>query len=115
MKTSTVESVKNDSRVNGTSLRGYLDARYSELVELFGPPLVDGDGYKVDAEWNLVFNDETMVTIYNYKTGKNYRKANGLNVEDIEVWHVGGKSISAVFALDDYFEENGSNLSVRLR
>jgi len=75
---------------NMTSLSGYVDATYAQLVELFGEPL-PGDEYKVDAEW--VLKDEytdQVVTVYNYKNGVNYNGAAGTPVEDITEWHVGG-------------------------
>ena len=97
-----------DTRVNGTSLTGYLEIRYSDLVEMFGEPLT-GDGYKVDAEWNLEIDGDNIVTIYNYKTGKNYLGANGLNVEDITRWHIGSKSLGPALVLDHYLEEQGIN------
>ena len=40
----------------GTSLRGYVDTSYANLVPLFGEP-DEGDEYKVDAEWTLYFAD----------------------------------------------------------
>lgn len=83
----------------GTSLQGYVNVKYSTLVLIFGEPHCDGDGYKVDAEWMLKFEDGTIATIYNYKDGENY---NGVGNEyatktvDITDWHVGGNSKHAV-------------------
>jgi hypothetical protein len=74
---------------NCTCLQGEVDASYQELCDLFGAP-TGGDGYKVDAEWYVKFDDGTIATIYNWKNGKNYEGENGLNVEDIRDWHVGG-------------------------
>ena len=80
---------------NGSCLQGYLDASYATLVQLFGQP-DDGDGYKVDAEWTLYFADGKgggeVVTIYNYKDGKNYCGEEGTEVEDITDWHIGGRT-----------------------
>ena len=110
-----IESIEGyDKRVNGTSLRGYINGDYSSLVEAFGDPLATGDDYKTDAEWMLVLNDDVVVTIYNYKSGKNYLGANGLNVEDIDRWHVGGKTNEGLLLLDEYFEENSIRLGVDL-
>lgn len=86
----------NDGAVNGTSLMGYLDISYGELVSVLGPPHCDGDGYKVDAEWILEFEDGAVATIYNYKTGINYNGARGTKIEDERDWHVGGKHVSVV-------------------
>ena len=58
-----IESIEGyDKRVNGTSLRGYINGDYGTLVETFGEPLADGDDYKSDAEWILVLNDDVVVT-----------------------------------------------------
>lgn len=76
---------------NGTSPQGHITATYKELTDLFGEP-TSGDGYKVDAEWYLLFEDGTFATIYNWKNGKSYCGEDGLNVEQIEDWHVGGMS-----------------------
>lgn len=73
-----------------SSLQGFLDVSYDQLVSAFGEPHHDGDGYKVDAEWVLKFEDGTIATIYNYKTGKNYNGDDGEEVKDIRDWHVGG-------------------------
>ena len=74
---------------NYTSLAGYLTTTYAELVEAFGEPNTPNDGYKTDAEWTLMDEDGNVVTVYNYKDGKNYNGAGGLDVEDITEWHVG--------------------------
>jgi len=75
---------------NGTCLQGYLNASYEKLVELFGEPL-EGN-YKTDAEWEVQFSDGTIATIYNWKDGKNYCGESGVDIFDIESWHVGGNS-----------------------
>ena len=91
--------------VNGTSLKGYISADYSTLVEVFGPPHSDGDGYKVDAEWMLQFSNGVVATIYNWKDGRNYCGEDGLDVEDITEWHVGGKSALAEQTVDQYIAQ----------
>jgi len=73
----------------GTSLQGYVDVSYKELVAKFGRPS-DGDGYKVDAQWAVKFEDGTVATIYNYKDGKNYNGRSGTPKTKIRDWHVGG-------------------------
>ena len=81
----------NDDSVStcGTCLQGEIDISYDELFEKLGNP-VAGDGYKVDAEWVLKFEDGTVATIYNYKDGKNYNGEHGLETQDIRNWHIGG-------------------------
>ena len=88
--------------VNGTSLKGYISCDYDTLVELFGPPHSDGDGYKVDAEWTLQFSNGVVATIYNWKDGHNYCGEDGLPVECITDWHIGGKSALAEQTVEQY-------------
>lgn len=81
--------------VNGTYLQGELAAKYSELLAVFGEPM-DGSGYKVDAEWAIRYEDGEVATIYNWKNGKNYCGDDGLPVEQIEEWNIGGSSKAVV-------------------
>ena len=79
--------------VVGTYLQGLIEASYWDIVEALGVP-IDGDGYKVDWEWNLKFDDGLVATVYNYKSGPNYgydRKP-----EDIPTWHIGGDRLEVV-------------------
>ena len=98
-----------NKEANGTSLSGYITASYDSLVEAFGDPVADHDDYKVDAEWHLSFENEGRVlgfaTIYNYKTGRNYLKEDGQDVQDITTWHIGSKGSGPVFLLEEYLNE----------
>lgn len=87
----------DDIRMNGggTGLQGYVTVPYKKLVKIFGEPL-DGDGYKVDAEWIITFEDGTVATIYNYKDGKNYNGSSGMVTNRITEWHIGGADKRAV-------------------
>lgn len=89
--------IKETDTVNGTHLQGYVVAKYSELKKLFGQP-TDGDGYKVDAEWELS-TPFGVATIYNYKDGKNYCGVDGTPKTRIEDWHVGGNTPEVVTAI----------------
>ena len=84
---------------NGTSLKGYLTISYDRLVKLFGKPDC-GDGYKVDAEWTIQFDDGTIATIYNWKNGPNYHGGNSYGGSDavrkITEWNIGGLDRKAV-------------------
>ncbi len=80
--------------VTGTGLSGYVDCSYKQLVDLLGEPNNEGDSYKVDAEWAIEMNGK-ILTIYNYKDGKNYNGENGLETEDITEWHIGSHGRSA--------------------
>ena len=81
---------ETEVRADGTCLQGYIDATYQELIDVFGEP-TESDGYKVDAEWLLEFEDATVATVYNWKNGLNYCGAEGTPVEYITRWNVGGK------------------------
>src|SRR6056300_530935 len=91
---------------SGTSLVGYVEATYEELVYAFGEPTYDDPSAddKVSTEWNLKFYDEdwdreVIATIYDWKdydggktsrSGKPYR------------WHVGGKIPAALWAVQEH-------------
>ena len=92
------------SAVNGTCLQGYVDVSFSTLVDVFGNPNGDGDGYKTDAEWELKFSDGVYATIYNYKDGKNYNGPSGTPKTQITDWHVGGMSARAVRNVEEMLE-----------
>lgn len=74
----------------GTGLSGYVFCPYKKLVALLGEPNAEGDGYKTDAEWIVEMNGKVL-TIYNYKDGKNYNGRNGLATKNITEWHIGSK------------------------
>ena len=76
--------------VNMSSLQGYIRTTYADLVACFGEPQGSYDDYKQDVCWDIQFADGVVVTIYNWKNGKNYCGEDGLDVEDITEWHIGG-------------------------
>lgn len=65
---------------------------YQTLVKFLGPPTFSSDhGSKVDVKWIIYFPEiADVMTIYNYKDGRNYLGEEGLDKEDIKNWHVGG-------------------------
>lgn len=74
----------------GTSLKGYINATYEELVGLLGSPTFNepsGDN-KVQVEWVVEFMGE-IFTIYDWKTFSRYYTEN-----ELERFHIGGKSYS---------------------
>ena len=93
--------MEKTTNVGGTFLQGYIKASYEQLVKTFGEPHdPDGDNYKTDVEWALEFADGTIASLYNWKNGKNYLgEAEGLELNDIYEWHVGGFSEKAVAKL----------------
>ena len=91
-----------DSIFDITSLVGYINTSYYQLVKKLGPPSTKGDHYKVDAEWLLII-DDMPVTIYNYKTGMNYLGDRGKSVNEIRDWHIGSRSKKAVKLIKKIF------------
>jgi hypothetical protein len=71
-------------------LVGAIDCSYAKLVKLLGPPNAQHDDYKSDAEWSLRVNGKVM-TIYNYKDGKNYNGKSGIATTRLRDWHIGGE------------------------
>jgi hypothetical protein len=93
----------NTTQIVGTSLQGHINATYDQLVAVFGQPevftLENSDG-KIDVEWAIAFDNGTVATIYNWKNGKNYCGADGLNVADITRWNIGGNRYDAATLVD---------------
>ena len=83
--------------INGTCGQSTIDCMYSELETTFGKPMQSGfDDYKSDAEWRIQFEDGLIATIYNWKNGRNYLGDEGLEVWEIDHWHIGGSSPDVV-------------------
>jgi hypothetical protein len=97
-------TVSNEVPINGTSYQGEVVVTYDILVAIFGEP-IDSDRYKVDAEWNIIFENGEVATIYNYKNGKNYLGDDGLDVKNITDWHIGGKSKDVVTYIQDIIKD----------
>ena len=80
----------------GTSYRGEINTDYDTLVELFGEPLL-GDGYKVQAEWDIIFEDGLVATVYDWK--------DDLLPLGVTCWHIGGKDFEAVARVDELIKK----------
>lgn len=86
--------------IGGTSLQGYIKASYEQLLQTFGAPNPKlCDNYKTDVEWAFKFADGTVATLYNWKNGKNYNGDDGLELNHIYEWNVGGFNEKAVSKL----------------
>jgi len=85
----------NEADANGTSLQGYVQAYYHQLVEVFGEP--EGGGDKTTVEWCLSFEDGTVATIYDWKE---YETPMGLHR-----WHIGGRNNLAVARVQQAFKQ----------
>lgn len=72
---------------------GYLatiQASYTDLFVAFGKPS-EGDKYKTEAEWTILFPKNQKITIYNYKNSKSYSSSMP-DIESVTEWHIGGNN-----------------------
>lgn len=74
----------------GGHLQKEIDISYREIVQKFGKPNCENDGYKTDAEWSII-TPAGVGSVYNYKDGKNYNGANGIPTTNIRDWHIGAE------------------------
>jgi hypothetical protein len=82
---------KDSIAANGTSLMGYFVATYNEVVAKFGEPIdVNSDGDKVTVEWIVVFEDDTVATIYDWKSD-----SPRYTPDECYEWHIGGHKTKA--------------------
>lgn len=99
--------------VEMSSFQGQLkNLSLKQIERAFGPASIVRaplDNYKTDAEWAMKFHDadNTIATIYNWKNGRNYLGSEGLDVEDVVLWHVGGFSPDAVTRVCEVLEAKG--------
>ena len=94
----------------GTSGCGSIYQNYHGWRKLFGEPFTgkDTDEYKTDAEWIVRLEEKNIrhiVTIYNWKDGKNYCGDTGKDVEDITDWHIGAAMDAGKHMLEDYLTQ----------
>lgn len=90
----TIWNIKNAEKFIETemiSLQGDMDIKYKEIVEVFGEETLNGDGYKVQAEWHILTPDG-FASIYDYKQGKNYCGDKGIAKSKVTDWHIGGEN-----------------------
>ena len=94
-------------KTSGTHLQGHTQATYADIVKAFGEPMEEGfDDYKSDAEWEILFEDGTVATIYNYKNGINYCGESGTPTEQITDWHIGGFNEKAVERIQEVLKQS---------
>jgi hypothetical protein len=93
-----------------TSRQGFITATYEQLVQTFGEPFVDHDGYKIDVEWEVAPN----VYIYNWKNGCNYLGSNGTPVEDITEYNEAVDFVNEAvdFVKDRLHDDNSYDLEL---
>ena len=88
--------------VSGTHKIGTLKISYQDLVEMFGEPIEATDS-KVDVEWLLEDTDGRFFTIHNWKDGSNYLGGDGMPVDEIMEWSVGGTDYKHAEPLSKFF------------
>ncbi len=91
----------NKADANGTHLQDYLYVDYKSIVARYGQPISVVDGYKIDAEWIIEWEDGLVGTIYNWKNGKNYLGKDGIPLVKINEWNIGGKNKIVVRRIRD--------------
>lgn len=97
---------KTDASFESSWLQGNVRTNYETLVACFGPPNSNGDGYKVQAEWSLKFEDGTYATIYDWKEGDSYHgEGCGIPAEQVTDWHIGGTIIQAKWRVEEALNE----------
>lgn len=89
--------LKTPRSANGTSYQGKIRTTYRQLLEAFGEPLEGSADFKTDCEWVVEFEDGTIATIYNWKTGR-------IPFEPYD-WHIGGRSLFAVENISKIFPD----------
>ncbi len=88
---------ETEVEISGTCLQGYVDTTYDKLKKLFGEP-TDGDGgYKVKCEWEIVFDDGLVGTVYDWK--------NPTHSENITDWHIGGMDKTVVHRIKELIKD----------
>ncbi len=84
----------------GGCLKGEIEASFTDLVALLGPPNTSGDGHKVSTEWTVTHAGRVW-RLYDYKETSTY--SDDLpSVEEFRAlptyaWHVGGNGDASAF------------------
>lgn len=86
-----IKSVNSDVPTFGTHKQGDLNCSYDEIVSALGFPIILVEQFsKSDYEWVIELDNGNVVTIYDWKIGKNYLGKDGFDKEHIQWWSIGG-------------------------
>ncbi|MCK9428671.1 MAG: hypothetical protein M0R17_01500 [Candidatus Omnitrophica bacterium] len=102
---------RDEDNSEGTHLIGKINTTYDVLLKVFGKPTSVPEDEQT-AIWIINIEDpedeyNTIVaTVYDWKIGKGYFGEDGLDLEDITEWNVGGKTHRAVELIEKIIEEN---------
>ena len=94
------EKIDDGTEINGTSLQGFVEATYEELVDIFGEPShthTPEELEKTQAEWWLLFSDGTIATIYDWKSI--------YPPEEVPTWNIGGHDMDAEYQVKQAIKE----------
>ena len=92
--------LEDSLNICGTFNVGNLNFSFDDLVDTFGYPNCGPSGDdKTQVEWHIEFEDGTVATIYDYKSG--------YSVEDITFWSVGGRSRTAYERVQEVLRRHG--------
>ena len=98
MERATIKEIGSNVDTISTSLHGYLEATYLDLVKAFGEPTYDnGEEDKVTKEWSIEFTDGTVATIYDWKSSR--------ALQGLYQWHIGGENKIAVANVHEVYED----------
>ncbi len=105
-----ITNIENSQSIktSGSSLIGYVEATYEELIEAFGEPTYKEpfDGSKVSTEWNLEFEHQdgkyVVATIYDWKM---YDGGTACRSGEKFEWHVGGFEYEALELVEEELAE----------
>lgn len=92
--------VNKNASINGSSLKGYFIAPFSDLVVAFGEPQ-GFDDYKVSTQWVFESDDGEVFTLYDYKVTSlyepDYDSVDQFRARKSYEWHIGGKTDPSEF------------------
>jgi len=93
----TKPNFKTEINASGTTLQGYIDITYDDLVKVLGKE--EGGGDKTLAEWSIEFDNGIIATIYDWKN-------TGWKKEDVTNWHIGGYDGKCIDMIQQLFDDH---------
>jgi len=90
-----IRNATRADRRSGSSIQGYTNMSFDELVDILGQPTYYDGHDKIYHEWAVVI-EGVLVTVYDYK-------ANGRTTKGYD-WHIGGNGRMAVTAFNELLD-----------
>lgn len=80
-------------------MQGHIIATRREIESVFGKPNYETDDTsdKVTTEWEILFDDETVATVYDWKR----YELGAPTMDERTTWNIGGKSYAAIERIED--------------